>query len=515
MKNRKVIIIGLDGATFDLIKPWTKEGKLPNFEKLIKEGCHGELESTIPHVTPPAWTSITTGKNPAKHGIFEFMGMERTDDEWEFRLYTSKNKKTKEIWDYLGNKKSIVINLPLTYPPYKINGLMVTGMLTPDTDSNFTYPKELKKEILKLFPSYRIELNWNEYKGKKQKFLKDLYKMTEERIKLFWHFFKMDWQFFFFVFVGTDRIQHIIWDDNELLKYYMYIDKFVGELIKKINNENTYLFLVSDHGFSKVKKEVYINTFFVQEGYLSLKIKHGRIVHRVGISREALSELVVKSGLNRFYIKLPPKILNFIRKNLPGKSNPVYDFDLKISKAVMMGMGNIYITKENNGLKEEIIKKLENLKDPDTGERVIEKVFKKEEIYRGRFINKAPDLIILPKKGYSLIYKLSDVPIKNPQFKKADHALNGIFLAYGPDIKHGIMIENAKIYDIAPTILHIFGLPISKDIDGKVLKEIFEGNSEFAKRKLKYVDPSYSERNQEDEKLKRAIRKLNLKGKIK
>jgi len=283
MKNRKVIIIGLDGATFDLIAPWANEGKLPNFKKLMKKGTWGELESTIPHVTPPAWTSMTTGKNPAKHGIFEFMGMERTNDEWEFRLYTSRNKKTKEIWNYLGNKKSIVINLPLTYPPYKINGLMVTGMLTPDTDSNFTYPKELKKEILKLFPSYKIELNWSEYKGKKQKFLKDLYKMTDERIKLFWYFLKMDWQFFFFVFIGTDRIQHIIWDDNELLKYYMYLDEFLGELMKKIKNEDTYLFLVSDHGFSKVKKEVYINTFFVQEGYLSLKIKHRKFVYRIGI----------------------------------------------------------------------------------------------------------------------------------------------------------------------------------------------------------------------------------------
>jgi len=180
----------------------------------------------------------------------------------------------------------------------------------------------------------------------------------------------------------------------------------------------------------------------------------------------------------------------------------------------MMGMGNIYITEENDSLKEEIIKKLESLKDPDTGERVIEKVFRKEEIYQGKFINKAPDLVILPKKGYSLIHKLSDVPIRNPQFKKADHALNGIFLAHGQDIKHGVKIENARIYDIAPTILHIFNLPIPEDIDGKVLKEIFEENSEFAKRKIQYVDTTGYKKLMGNERLKDIVKDLKLKGKI-
>jgi len=233
MKYKKSMIIGLDGATFDLIKPWANAGELPTFKKLMKEGVWGELESTIPHVTPPAWTSITTGKNPGKHGIFDFMSIEKSDGKWKLKLYNSRSKKSKEIWDYLRDKKSIIVNVPLTYPPRVINGTMITGMLTPDIkNSDFTYPKEFKGEILKSFPEYIIELNWSGYKGKERKFLEDLYKMSEERIKLFWYLFGKEWDFLFFVFVGTDRMQHIIWDGKELLGYYQYLDKFLVVLAK-------------------------------------------------------------------------------------------------------------------------------------------------------------------------------------------------------------------------------------------------------------------------------------------
>ena len=131
MENRKVMVIGLDGATWDLLEPWARNNKLPALKELMEKGCYGPLESTIPHVTPPAWTSMTTGKNPAKHGVFDFIGIKRKKDGWNLSLYTSRSKRSREIWDYL-NGKSIVVNVPLTYPPREINGIMVTGMYTPD-----------------------------------------------------------------------------------------------------------------------------------------------------------------------------------------------------------------------------------------------------------------------------------------------------------------------------------------------------------------------------------------------
>lgn len=522
MQNKRVIVIGLDGATWDLLESWAIQGQLPNLNKLMKNGCYGSLESTIPHITPPAWTSMTTGKNPGKHGIFDFISIIKENKSVQnLNLYNSRSKKSKEIWDYL-NMKSIVVNVPVTYPPRKINGVMVTGMYTPHMGSDFTYPMELKREILELFPNYKIELNLNEYTDNKQNFLGDLYKLTEERIKLFWHFFRKDWNFYFFVFVGTDRIQHIYWDEGELLNYYQYLDNFLGEVIINIKKENINLLLVSDHGFAKIKKVAYINAFLQKEGYLKLKVekKSGNFLGNFGVNKEKILEILLKNRfykLIEFYGKLPSGILHLIRKTVPGKSNPVYDFDLKKSKAVMVGSGSVYILEENpskkNVIENEIIRKLENIKNPDKRERIIEKVFKKEEIYSGNLISKAPDLLILPKNGYSLAQSVSENILEEPKWKKADHSLQGIFLSYGPDIKKNVKLK-AKIYDIAPTILHMFDVSIPTDVDGRVLKEIFDDESDISKRKQKFVIPSYYDKREEDETIKNVIKNLKLKGKI-
>ena len=518
MINKRVMVIGLDGATWDLIDSWTDKGELPNFKRLMENGCYGSLASTIPHVTPPAWTSMTTGKNPAKHGIFDFTSIKRNNRGWDLNLYNSKSKKSKEIWDYL-KEKSIVVNIPLTYPPHKINGLMVTGMYTPDIKSGFTYPQEMKNEILKSFPNYKIELDWNKYEGRKQKFLKDLYKMTEERIKLFWYFFSMNWKFFFFVFVGTDRLQHIYWNEDELLNYYRYLDTFLEKVIKKIKKKNINLLIVSDHGFAKIKKIVHPNSALLKEGYLKLTSgQKSSFLDKFGVNKGKLWKILLKYNLIRLYRKVPTSILHLIRKSVPGKSNPIYDFDLKKSKAIMVGSGTIYILEENKSLKKEIeneiINKLEKLKDPDTHNDIIDKVFRKTEIYIGNSVDNVPDLVILPKKGYSLAFNVTENIIENPHLKIADHAINGIFLAYGPDITNGSYVEGAKIYDIAPTILHMFGLPIPSDLDGRVLKRIFKKDSEFAKRKTEYVVPDFYDRKQEAVIIKNVIKNLKLKGKV-
>lgn len=509
-EEEKIILIGIDGATWDLLEPWARSGKLPNFKRLMDNGSYGILESTIPHISLPAWTSITTGKNPAKHGIFGFRS-DKSEGSWKLRLNTSLNKKSKEIWDFLNNE-SIVVNVPLTYPPREINGVMVTGMQTPSINSEFTYPKELKDEILRLFPSYKITLNWSVYAQQEQKFLEDLYQMTEERIKLFWYFFNTDWIFLFFVFTGSDRLQHLLWREDILLEYYKYLDNFLGEVIERIENNNINLLLVSDHGFSKIKKIVNVNALLAQNGFLTLKTSRKRnSLSKLGITKEKLRNPLTKYGIIRFYEKLPTKALDLIRKNVPGESNLVYDFDLENSQAAMLGIGSINILendKQRKGeIKKEIIEKLENLRDPETGERIIEKVFKSEEIYSGNLMDKAPDLVLLPKKGYSLGLDAGNV-LEKPHTKKADHDLNGIFLAYGPEIKRNNKV-NAKVYDIAPTILHIFDLPVPESMDGKVLKEIFLEESGPAKREIKYKKEEL-----ESVKVKGKVKQLKKSGRL-
>jgi len=512
----KVLVIGFDGADWELIFNWANEGKLPNFKKLIEQGVFGPLESTIPPITPPAWTSMTTGKNPRKHGIPGFIKMKYTSNGWSKSMYTSKDKTSKELWDYI--EKSIVVNVPITYPPRNINGIMVTGMLTPSTDSEFTYPPEFKNELLEKIPGYTIELDWAKYKGKEKEFIDRLYAMTKKRVDLFWYLFNnKPWKLMFFVFVGPDRIQHIFWGTKELEEYWKYLDNFLGEVITKAEKENIHLFVVSDHGFCGVERVIHINNVLLDLGFLKLQSSN----NSNAISGQSLSYKIIK-GVAGVYLKLPDKIRELLRP-ITNKvyTPPKFDLENSVAFCISEGsFGGIYIN-PNLSLeeKEVVISKiksvLESIVDEKTKKRPIYKVFRREELYEGASPDKYyPDLIVIPSEGYDIGEYNPTGTLTDISFKNGDHRLYGIFLAYGQGIKKGYEIKNAKIYDIAPTILHIFGLPIPNDMDGRVLMEIFEEDSEFAKRKPKYVDPSYYENKQEDEKLKKAIKNLKLKGKI-
>ncbi len=148
IQKRKVFILGLDGATFDLIDPFIKEGELPNLASIIQEGVRAKLNSTILSHSPPAWTSFATGKNPGKHGILGFTKM--SSDSYELKLVYGSHNKAKTLWETLSEKgkKVIVMNIPMTYPPKPVNGLLVSGLDAPSTSSQFTYPPELREEIL-------------------------------------------------------------------------------------------------------------------------------------------------------------------------------------------------------------------------------------------------------------------------------------------------------------------------------------------------------------------------------
>jgi hypothetical protein len=195
------------------------------------------------------------------------------------------------------------------------------------------------------------------------------------------------------------------------------------------------------------------------------------------------------------------------------KNNVKYittDIDVKKSKAFCLANG-IYINENNKEIISEIMNQLKIIKFPKNEENIFESISTREEIYHGLYLKDAPDLILIPREGYKLAQQVNE---GNEMFSKdfenweGDHKLEGIFMAYGSDIKKGQKIENTKIYDIAPTILHMFGLPIPNDMDGRVLTEIFEEDSELAKRKPKYVDPSYYDNQDTKQEVKSKIRKL-------
>ena len=517
----KVLVIGLDGATWNVIKLWINSGKLPTFRMLMENGTWGYLESTIPPLTIPAWSSIATGLNPKKLGFSTFM----IKKGYKFYPFSFFFKKKRNIWDFLSfkNKKVCVVNVPSITSPYPINGYIVPGWLYIGRFS--TYPPNLYKELNHVCNGYQtiadvILKNEGVIKLDDKKYIRKSYELLEKQFRCFKYLIKnKEWDFAFFVFTEPDTTQHRFWHKKEIiLNTYKKLDSYLEELLSLIDKD-TILFIVSDHGFGGVEYLFNINEWLIKEGYLKLKKYYKKIYLHF------LLRFIEKTRLFSLTKKiidiLPLSIFKLIRKHILPTKFEELDIDWKNTKAFAYGnFGCIWLNvkgREPNGtvdyqkydeIREEIIRKLKNLKL--NGKRLNIQVFKKEEIYPEATKNdNLPDLIILPTDngiqststsvGYGNIFM---------KWYQGEHRLYGIFIAYGSQIKKGYEIKNIKIYDIAPTILHIFGLPIPNDMDGRVLMEIFEPDSEFAKRKPKYVAPSYYERISERQRIRKKISRI-------
>lgn len=538
----RIITIGLDCATWDLIKPWANAQKLPNFMRLIENGTTASLKSTYPPVTPVAWPSIFTGKNPGKHGIFGFT--DANPLSLKIPRVSSNYMKCKPIWDILSEngKKVCLVNIPFAFPPSKVNGIMTSGMRTPSINSEFTYPEELKKELLEKFdfiPDYGAGV----YKDK-ETFCIAHDKSLEENLKMSLYLFKKDfWDFYMFIPVEIDHVQHFFWDDmdeshplhndktsekysNKILEYYKKFDEYLGKIIDYMD-EDTILIVVSDHGAGPLHKEIALNEWLRKEGYLKLKKSKGinfqslikKIFSKIGLDTEKIKSLFNRLGLSRYIISSPV----FLREMIPSKEPKMWDIDWEKTKAYAhQSFGQIYINKnvlkdssstmEYENLRTNIIKRLYELKDTDIGSNIVKKVYKKEDLYSGPNLSKAPDLYVVPiNETYEFVrFSKDGCSIFSPPRLPGHHNENGILIFYGKWIKKGKEIENITMYDIAPTMLHILNLSIPDDVDGRVLKEIFEEKSGLAKRPIKYQ----KEGEKEKEKLKEKISDLKSLGKI-
>jgi len=531
MEKPKVFVVGLDGATWDVILPLVEKNELPMFKKLIEHGAWGVLKSTIPPVTIPAWPAFVTGKNPGKFGVFDFFVL---DDKNKPRIVTSKDITSKKIWNYLDcfGFKSIILNLPNSYPPEKLRGVMISGMLTPEGKS-FAYPPEVEKIASEI--GYVIEINVTakrKYRGK-QRLIEELLKIIDKRFELADVLIeKYGCDFFFILIRETDIIQHFEYKNLEkVARIYKHVDGKLTEFLKKHFTGETLFILMSDHGFSPLKRYVYINNFLHNKGLLKTRKLNScntkssswmyRALFRAGITKGKLAKIFKKLKVDSLMLKLLPlSALNEVPTSLYEvdilKSVAFFGGKLTIeSTYILINKEKVNDEKEYEALRESIMRDLKNLLDPETGKPVILEVFKGEDLFRGGFSKDAPDIVVLLNKGYSMNASITEDGkiIESVPTPSGTHDIDGMVIFYGKKIKPQ-KIQNATIYDLMPTILHIFGLPIPDDVDGRVLKEVFDPNSEFAKGEVRVVNPSYYDDLDEKSKIKAKIRKLKIKDKI-
>jgi len=500
----KVLVFGLDGANIDLIKQWAREGKLPTFKKLMSEGSYGNLESVIPTITIPAWNCMTTGKNPGKIGVFSFI--HKAPKSYDFRMYSSLVKKERDVWDILSGsgKEVFVFNAPNVLSAYKINGYMVAGVLSL-SEEKLTYPTNLREELYKL--DYTPDLGdiatlWSMSNSELSKVHKEI---TESQCKILFHFLDKKLDFGFFVLTELDRIQHAFWNQKDVvLSHYQNIDRKLKELLDRLDDETT-IIIVSDHGFGPNDRTFLINEWLAKRGLLETKKMFAVEVSKT-LFRIQKWHSVVKI-LRYAWNNLTPLRPLYIRLSKGASKNPI-QWDK--TKAFSYGTwGTIYVNlmgREPQGIvKEEDYEQLRT-EIIDGLKEVPVKAYRREELYHGQYLESAPDIII---QIDDYVNSVSGTVGYGKEFRERfgghHDRYNGTFIARGPNIKKNFEIK-AKMYDIAPTILHMFGVPIPKDMDGRVLVDIFEG--ELAMQKIKYSGL------EEDERIMKKIQGLRSIGKI-
>ncbi len=457
--DKKVFIIGLDCAAPELIfERWVDD--LPNLKRLISSGVHGRLKSTIPPITIPAWTSMMTSKDPGELGVYGFRNRARyTYSDMSFA--TASLVKEDAVWDILSrsDKKVVMVGVPQTYPPKPVNGSMVSCFLTPSTESDYTYPPELKGEIEDAVGEYIIDVK-DFRTDDKDYLLRQIYEMTGKRFELVRYLIEnKEWDFFMFVEMGVDRIHHGMWKyfdkehikyesgskyENAIKDYYKYIDTEIGALLDMLGEE-TVVLVVSDHGAKKMDGGICVNEWLIDEGYLKLKEYPGKLTpfNKVDVDWEN----TVAWGEGGYYAR--------IFMNVKGREpQGVVDPD------------------EYEQVRDELRRKLEALGD-EKGNPIGTRAYTPQELYR-ECNGIPPDLIVIfgdlywrsvGSIGHGAIHTFEN----DTGPDDANHAQEGIYIMSGLDGKdvQGERVKDLHIMDIATKVLDVMGVAIPDDMQGK------------------------------------------------
>ena len=506
MTNRdtdRVFILGLDGATWDILIPLTFKGIMPNLKGILRKSSWGYLLSTMPPLSAPAWLSFATGLNPGKTGVIDFF-VRLNKNDIHLSPLSSALFRGRAIWDYATALKiyTAVFHYPCLYPPYRINGFMVSGIGAPREDESITWPRQLYSELLAVIgkDKYKLYIGYRDYVNH-EKLLMDVLDWLNDYSKALLHLIKnKPWDLFIAVVSCSDWVQHALWyvlekimlsgkkENNRLNKlmidFWNRIDKLIGDIVYNLR-KNDVLILVSDHGFGPLKGIFNISKWLIDHKYM----------------RKTRESIIISAA---------KKILKYLPKSVSKKTAEIGKNILKVntssiinfakSKAYTLGhtwsCGGIYINASNTEEYEKIKKNV--TKDLLLYFREICKVDVVESwrIYRGEKIKLLPDLLVsLDDYSYLIIEDL----YANFVYKQCTsfnnitgtHRRKGIFLAYGQNVRKNNFLGNIMIYDVMPTIMHLFNMPIPYNVDGKVLLNIFVKDSEYFLRKPKYINSHY------------------------
>jgi len=482
----RTLFIGMDGATFTVLNDLTSRAAgapvMPFLAKIFEEGTRAKLRSTPNPLTPPAWVSLMTGRGPGHHGVFDFIRAEERAEDVFFTLYDSRDCRVETIWSIASRQglKVAALNFPFTAPPPKdLNGFMVPGFIPWRHLRRNSAPHDLY-DRLKAIPDFDAkELAWD-FEQEKQA-MEELthedrenwvkYHLPRERqwFRIADHLLREESpELMAVMFDGVDKLQHQAWlyvdpkqQSGDLsdyhqrmrvlcLDYFRQLDGFIEKLVVAAGPE-VQVFLASDHGFTATTEVVRINAYLHEKGYLKWKEVPDT---DAGRRREDSMFAFLDWQQTIAYCRTPSSNgINIRVARHPGESGVPPD--------------------QYEAVRKRLIRDLEDLKDPATGERIITEIHLREDVFPGAAMHDAPDLLLV-LRDFGFVSIKNKLPVVEARAEIAGtHHPDGVFLAYGPGISKGATIARRNITDVGATLLYSLGLPVPSDFEGKVPQAMF------------------------------------------
>lgn len=495
MKAARVVVIGWDGATFDIIKPLLAAGRMPHLRAFLEAGVHAPLCSTVPPVTPVAWTSFATGASPGRHGIFDALTLDPASHE--VRFVSAAMRKAAPIWSVLSGRgrPAGAVNVPVTWPPDAVDGFVIPGMFTPSDAVDFVHPPELQAEIEARFGTCRESPMLD---PDPERYLRNLLAGVESRCELtLWLMERRPLDYFCSVFMESDRVQHFFWGYRDpahplhdrlgraIEAVYERLDAALGRIVAACPPD-TAVALVSDHGAGPLRRAIFLNRWLMDQGLLSLS---GRLDALAGHRPSPLA----RTARALAKALLPESVLAARRRRKSkahARINNLFSaiVDWERTACVSEGIaGGIFFNPavvadaDRPALTARLKEGLLGIVDPETGEHPFAAVYAREELYAGPSVADAPDVVTLCGPGYQVLVpheialygQGAPTGLFAPHKWSGRHEQYGVFALRGPGVAAGVELADAAMPDVTPTLLYALDEAVPESMDGRVLTAAF------------------------------------------
>ncbi len=438
-RGRRVVVVGLDGVPYSLLGQLMAEGRMPALEALTREGALKPMEVTLPEISSVNWSSFMTGVNPGRHGVFGFVDLRPSSYDIYFPNYQTLKSKT--LWKCLEGhgKRSVVANVPSTYPAQPMNGVLISGFVALDL-KKATYPPSLVPTLEKF--GYELDTDVGQARSSLEALAEALQRSLSARLEVLRHLFREEpHDLFIGVITETDRMHHYLWDAvidpaHRLHPFtrevYAQIDRFLGEIYEAVGKDDLFM-IMSDHGFCRIDREVYLNAWLRQQGYLAFSTP----------APKSYSDI---DSRTRAFAMDPSRIYIHQKGKFPG--------------------GGVGPNGAVHALREELREGILGIEVE--GRKVVEQVCRKEEIYQGPYLDRAPDLVVVPKRGYDLKGSVQKDTLAGNSQLTGMHTHDDAMVY----VNRGVPRKGPfTILDIFPTLISGLGLRLSESTEGASLIE--------------------------------------------